>query len=97
MSRTFVQILDEIDPGPMNQWRLCFQRVRYVMGSEAIADGHSALVDGYRFIWRRPNGSLQAAMGQACIPSLAAARRLMNEAEQRGWGHFDADSPAAAA
>jgi hypothetical protein len=79
-----VQILDEIDPGPRKTWRLCFQRVRYVYD-----DGN--LQEGFRFIWRRDDDSLQGARGQARIPSLRAARLLMAEAEKAGWGHYDAE------
>jgi hypothetical protein len=42
--------------------------------------------EGYRYIWRRPDGSLQAARGQARIPSIKVARQLMKEAEEAGWG-----------
>jgi hypothetical protein len=82
---TRVQILNEIDPGPPNEWRVCFHRVRYI-----FADGD--LAEGYRFMWRLPNGNLQAARGQARIPSLRMARYLMTQAEKEGWGHFDADN-----
>lgn len=78
-----VQVLDEVSTGEEGKWRLCLQRCRYVYD-----DGE--LEDGYRFIWRRPDGSLQGARGQARIPSLKIARLLMAEAERAGWGHFDA-------
>lgn len=80
-----VQILNEIDPGPPTESRLCFHRVRYVYD-----DGD--LHEGYRFIWRRPDGSLQAARGQARIPSIQMAQRMMKQAEDEGWGHYDADN-----
>ena len=47
--------------------------------------------DGYRLIWRRPDGSLQAARAQARLPSLRIARQLMQAADAAGWGHFEAD------
>jgi len=78
-----VQILNEIVAHPEGDWRLCFQRVRYIYD-----DG--LMQEGYRFIWRRPDNSLQAARGQARIPSLKIARLLMAEAENEGWGHYDA-------
>jgi hypothetical protein len=63
-------------------WKLCLQWVRYIYD-----DG--GMEEGYRFIWRRPGkGNLQAARGQARIPSFAIARQLMGQAEQAGWGHF---------
>jgi hypothetical protein len=42
--------------------------------------------DGYRFIWRRPDGSLQAARGQARIPSIGDAEKLIQMARSGGWG-----------
>lgn len=83
-----VQVLNEVTHGEENHWRLCFQRCRYVYD-----DGE--LQDGYRFIWRRDDNSLQGARGQARIPSLRVARMLMAQAEEAGWGHFDADNSEA--
>ena len=40
---------------------------------------------GYRFIWRRPNGRLQPARGQAIIPSARILRALLLRAEEEGW------------
>ena len=42
------------------EWTLYFQKVTY-----HYDDGSTQ--DGFRFIWRRPDGSLQAARGQARI------------------------------
>ena len=64
--------------GP-NVWRLWLQWGDYV-------HDHRAIENGYRFIWRRPNGSLQAARGQARIPSLADAELLIRLAREAGWG-----------
>ncbi len=63
----------------VENWRLCLQWVRY-MGE----DGETQ--DGYRFIWRRPDDSLQAARGQARIPSIGDAERLFQMARAGGWG-----------
>lgn len=79
-----VQILDEVSIGDADDWRICLQRARYVYD-----DG--SLEEGFRFIWRRPNGSLQGARGQARLPSLKIARILMAKAEEAGWGGFEAD------
>jgi hypothetical protein len=62
-------------------WKFCLQWVRYFYDDGGVEEG-------YRFIWRRPDGSLQAARGQARIPSFSIMRQLMSEAEQAGWGHF---------
>lgn len=70
------------------EWRLCLQWVRYMHEDGAIEDG-------YRFIWRRPDGSLQAARGQARIPSLKDAELLMHLANKYGWGDMKADDAIA--
>lgn len=69
-------------------WQLWFQWCRFELDDTLY---------GYRFIWRRPEGSLQAARGQARIPSIDAALRLMNKAKSEGWGDRDGDKMEAAA
>ena len=83
-----VQVINEVmtgDPKVNNQWELCLQWCLYVYD-----DGSSE--NGYRSIWRRPDGSLQPARGQARIPSLNQATVLMDMAKSEGWGDYDADS-----
>ena len=46
---------------------------------------------GYRFIWYRPDGSLQAARGQARLPSIRLIKELTKRAESEGWGTYDAE------
>jgi hypothetical protein len=79
-----VAVLNEVTLDQPKDWQLCFQRCRYMYDDGSIQDG-------FRFIWRRPDGSLQAARGQARIPSLKDARLLMAEAEKAGWGHYELD------
>lgn len=77
-----VQIIKETmtgDPLKTSNWELCFQWCLYVYD-----DGSTQ--NGYRFIWRRPNGSLQPARGQARLPSVAQAIKLMADAMEQGWG-----------
>ena len=62
-------------------WNLCLQWGRYIHDNGGIQTG-------YRFIWLRPDGSKQAARGQARIPSLKLARILMDTAERQGWGDY---------
>lgn len=57
-----------------NDWNLCFQKVTY-----HYDDGGEE--DGFRFIWRRPNGTLQAARGQARIESYEQMMALIEEAK----------------
>ena len=56
-------------------WNLCFQKVTY-----HYDDGSTQ--DGFRFIWRRPDGSLQAARGQARIESYEQMLELIDLAEE---------------
>jgi hypothetical protein len=78
-----VQVLDEIayDEGSIgSKWVICLQWCRYIYD-----DGE--LEYGFRFIWRRPDGSLQAARGQARIPDLKIVEELVNRARVQGWGN----------
>jgi len=79
-----VQVIKQVEEGYGDEWVLLLQWCLYVYD-----DGNSER--GYRFIWRRPDGRLQAARGQARIPSLKVAKALIDEAEKAGWGSFDAD------
>jgi len=74
----YIEILDEIDPGPRGSWRLTFQRGRWHFGGGRIDDG-------YRFMFRRDDDSLQAARGQALISTLDQAQDLINQARDLGW------------
>ena len=60
-------------------WRLCLQWARYQY------DYRTEPQTGYRFIWRRPDGSLQPARGQARLPSMADAELLIRLARELGW------------
>lgn len=83
-----VQVINEIayDESKVgNDWVLCLQWCRYIYD-----DGTMQV--GFRFIWRREDGKLQAARGQARIPSLEMATDLMNRAKELGWGHNESDA-----
>ena len=60
------------------EWTLCFQKVTY-----HYDDGSTQ--DGFRFIWRRPDGSLQATRGQARIESYEQMMALINQAKEDGF------------
>lgn len=78
-----VQVINEVayDENALgNEWVLCLQWCRYVYD-----DGTTET--GFRFIWRRPDGSLQAARGQARLPDLDIVASLMQKAKELGWGH----------
>jgi hypothetical protein len=76
-----VEILEEVQAKKTvhGGWRLCFQWCQY-----HYDDGNKQ--HGYRFIWRRPNGNLQAGRGQARLPSIPIAAELMEIAKSQGWG-----------
>lgn len=84
MSKANVRVIKDAIKGSEGFWRLCFQYCEYQYG-----DGSSQY--GYRFIWRRPNGNLQAARGQARIPSLADILELTSIALKEGWGNYNCD------
>lgn len=80
-----VHVIDETtldEEATPNQWTLWFQWCRY------LYDGGD-MQYGYRFIWKRPQaegGSLQAARGQARIPSVRMLNELVARAQTLGWG-----------
>jgi hypothetical protein len=83
-----VQVINEVmtgDPKVTDRWELCFQWCLYVYDNGSSENG-------YRFIWRRPDGNLQPARGQARIPSVGKAMGLIETAKSAGWGDYDADS-----
>jgi len=43
---------------------------------------------GYRFIWKDPDGHLRPQRGQACIPSLDIVQKLIDKASQKGWSDY---------
>jgi hypothetical protein len=71
----------------LNDYTLWLQWCMYVYDEEEADPQH-----GYRFIWKRPDGSLQAARGQARLPSLAVAKALIAKAEKEGWGAYMSDT-----
>lgn len=78
-----VQVINEIayDESKVGkEWVLCLQWCRYIYD-----DGTMEM--GYRFIWRKEDGKLQAARGQARIPDLAWVTELVNRAKELGWGN----------
>jgi hypothetical protein len=81
-SNARIQVLEEVSTEMGEGWKLCFQWCRYVYDN-------GALEQGYRFIWRRPNGSLQAARGQARLPSIKIVQDLISQAEEKGWGKHE--------
>ena len=81
-----VQVINEVPHHEQrqNDWILYLQWCRYFYD-----DGN--MERGYRFIWRRPDGSLQPARGQARIVSLTDAERLIQMARNEGWGDQTGD------
>lgn len=80
---TRVQIINETSRSVGEEgWLLCFQWCLYI-----YEDGNSD--HGYRFIYRKPNGYLQPARGQARIPSIKIIEDLINEARDEDWGYYE--------
>lgn len=73
-----VEIINEVKQHDGTGWCLCFQYCTY-----KYDDGNEE--NGYRFIWRKPDGTLQAARGQARIPSLADIYELTAKAIREDW------------
>lgn len=78
MASANVKIHNEVKAKADSDWILAFQYCTYYYD-----DGSTQ--DGYRFIWYRPDGTLQAARGQARIPSMRSALMLIGEAVRKGW------------
>ncbi len=72
------EIKHEVTNGEVGYWRLCFQYGIYHYDVDADENG-------YRFIWRKPDGSLQPARGQARIPSTTDIFELLALASKNGW------------
>lgn len=51
-SQARVRVLNEATMGEEGNWKLCFQYCRYEYEDDTEENG-------YRFIWRRPNGNMQ--------------------------------------
>lgn len=80
-----VQVINEATENTIGQeWALCLQWCRYIYDN-------GEMERGYRFIYRRENGNIQAARGGARIPSLEIAERLIKKARTEGWGDYLGD------
>jgi hypothetical protein len=93
-----VQVINETTDKPDAlpiDWTLWFQWCRYLYDNPPETPvGTPNMQYGYRFIWKRPQaegGSLQAARGQARIPSVAVLQQLVAQAKAAGWGDYNAD------
>jgi hypothetical protein len=73
-----VKVHESIPKKFSNGWTLCFQKCTYHYDDESVEDG-------YRFIWKRPDGTLQAARGQARIPNASILHELTEAAKNAGW------------
>ena len=74
-----ITVHNEVQRAHANGWTLCFQRCTYNYDSDDPSE------DGYRFMWRRPDGRLQTARGQARIPSVDYIFDLLAMAARDGW------------
>jgi len=74
----WIKVLESVEIGKENEWRLCFQKVIYNYS-------RTENEDGYRFIWKTPEGKLQPARGQARIPDSKWIFNLLKKAHAEGW------------
>ena len=74
----WVKIHDEVKLPQGNGFHICFQNVTYHWDDESEDDG-------YRFIWRNPNGNLLPSRGQARIADAVTLNRLLKKAKSQGW------------
>ncbi|MGH9687844.1 MAG: hypothetical protein ACRD5K_12215 [Candidatus Acidiferrales bacterium] len=71
------RVIHDVQTGDgASDWNLHFQ-----WGEYQYEDGTG--VHGYRFIWTRPDGSLQAR--PASIPSASVIFQLIHQAARDGW------------
>jgi len=77
-ARVMVRQSTEKDVG--GGWKLCFQWCTYF-----YSDGGQQ--NGYRFIYKRPDGRLQAARGQARLPNMEIIHEMLEQAKREGWGY----------
>ena len=75
-----VTVIENVEKIFGSGWKLCFQWCIY-----NYSDGTQQR--GYRFIWKRKDGSLQAARGQARLPNMALITELVEKAKKQGWGY----------
>ena len=79
MAQCRVHVLKSTEKKQTSGWTLCFQWCSYNYGN-------GVQESGYRFIWKRPDGKLQAARGQARIPTITLAEEMLEQAKREGWG-----------
>ena len=74
----YITIHDEVKVAYRNNAELCFHRVTYRYDS-----GDSD--QGFRFIWRKPDGLFATGHKQAFIPDAATHDQLIGAAKLQGW------------
>lgn len=82
--KPFVQIINECYREleySGNKYKLCFQWCRYFYDD-------SSSMGGYRFIWRKLDGTLASHRGQARIPNIKIINELVAQAVKDGWGNY---------
>ncbi|CRN07951.1 hypothetical protein PYEL_38050 [Pseudomonas sp. URMO17WK12:I11] len=81
-----VTIIENVEKKFESGWTLCFQWCHY-----NYSDGSQQR--GYRFIWKRKDGTLQAARGQARLPNMELIMDLVEKAKKAGWGYKGEETP----
>ena len=85
MAATKIKIHNEVR-GPVTRgWQLCFQWCTYHYPPDERPTNVDSDQNGYRFIYRRPDGNLNPSRGQARIPDADQLLDLLVEAQRQGW------------
>lgn len=75
---TNASILNEVTNGRQGDWRLCFQLCELV-------NEQGSLEQGYRFVWRGPDDSLESVKSHSGMFSSNDMYELMQLATVDGW------------
>lgn len=86
-AKSTIVIHDEIKaPNPsVTGSTICFQKVTYHYADDATQRSFVSRQDGFRFVWKKPDGSIRPTRGYARIPSLSHLEGFLKEARRRGW------------
>ena len=84
MGTANVEILHSTAQKMDSGWSLCFQHCIYHYDNNTKQEG-------YRFIWRKSDGALQTARGQARLPSISIILKLVSIAMSEGWGDINGE------
>jgi hypothetical protein len=80
MAEAKVKVHQSVEWDEPDRWQLCFQKVTY-----HYMDKSRNPQNGFRFIWKDPDGRLRPNRGQARIPTAKVLKKLLSRASKAGW------------